>query len=774
MSLRYIQSVKKVWILLFLLSGSMQVPAQTVRGKVFSAEDKMPLSGVTIRMLIHDSVFVTGCTTDKNGCFSQEIKQPLFQLEISHLGYEKNVLTVHNNLLKNLDLDTIKLLPASISLDNIDVVGKSQLYKADKIVTFPTSKQVKASASSLELLRNLLLPNLWVDPVQESVSIQGTSGIIFRINGVKASFQEVKALRPEDIYRVDYKDVPSIRELNSNSGTIDFILKKPRMGTSLSSNALSAVSTGMVNGNTNLRTNYKKSQFALDYSVNYRDYSKRKNSETETYKFPEETIVWDKRGEYAPFGYTQHNIGLGYLFKEDKDAVNVRFNNSIYSQYDNNRMGIYRNDKHLLNRDIYSESSNYMPSLDVTYIRSLDNNQGVEVNVVGTLSNSDYERNLTDVTIDTKKESVLRNLSNGEQQSVIGEAYYWKEGGKFNFSAGIQSTYQHFHNMYLNDAEASLHNLEVYPYVQLSGKAGNISYTLGTGLQYQQQRQIGKSVDYLRNSMSLSLAYMRDRWSLKYNGSYRTFSPTLSSLSEVVQPIDAFSVTMGNSRLKPFSNWNNRIECTMSNKKFLSILHLYANKSFNPIHQDVVYSPVNKKFVYQDNNQLYDCSYGALLILQQVDIFNFVTAQVFGGWNYYKSKGDLYEHFYHDFYYGFYLNMGYKNFNLNYSWSKPQKRLVGQYLNTGENSSHLGINYKLKQLTLGCGVQFLFTPGAEYRVERLAENALSDRNVLIKNNANMFYLMFSYNIHWGRSIFQSNKRLQNRDYMDSLIKIKDN
>lgn len=60
------------------------------------------------------------------------------------------------------------------------------------------------------------------------------------------------------------------------------------------------------------------------------------------------------------------------------------------------------------------------------------------------------------------------------------------------------------------------------------------------------------------------------------------------------------------------------------------------------------------------------------------------------------------------------------------------------------------------------------------RTEQLNQVIASDRNVLIRNNRNMFYVSLSYNINWGRSIFQSNKRLQNADRMNSILKVNDN
>ena len=69
-------------------------------------------------------------------------------------------------------------------------------------MAYPSAKQVEAATSSLGLLKSMMLPQLFVDPVQESISISGVSGVIYRINGVNASLQEVKALNPQQIARV--------------------------------------------------------------------------------------------------------------------------------------------------------------------------------------------------------------------------------------------------------------------------------------------------------------------------------------------------------------------------------------------------------------------------------------------------------------------------------------------------------------------------------------------------------------------------------------------
>lgn len=766
-------TVVLVWAFFLFKTGVLS--AQEIKGRVYASDENRPLVGVTMRVLTKDSVYITGFTTDDKGRFKSSVNLDNFWLEISYVGYEKNVVLVQNSDRKNLNLGIIPLALDSVSLGSVEVVAQAMVHKTGKIMAYPSMKQVEAATSSLSLLKNMMLPWLFVDPVQESVSISGVSGVVFRINGVNSSLQEVKALKPQQIARVDFSQLPSMRELDSNSGVLDFILNEPRVGTSLSVGGTSAFTTGFVNGNFNFRTNYKKSQFSVDYNVNYRDYSERQTDKLETYLYPNgATLICDKRGEFAPFGYTDHNIAVGYLFKKDKDMVNIRLNNQIGSNYNKNRQQMFQGQQFTGQRDIHSSFSSYIPSLDFTYSRKMKDNQGVEVNLVGTQASTDYERTLTD-RLEGQTLLEINNTTDGNQKSLIGEVYYWREGERVNFSAGLRSTYQYVSNLYGADEEINLRNYNAYPYVQLQGSLGKVSYTIGTGLRFQQQKQGDESVNYWCNTSSLSLSYKQKYWNLQYSINFRPLFPSLSSLSEVIQEIDSLSIMRGNHSLTPYNTLRNQVNFSVwDNKKFASVLTLVADRSFHPIQQDIFYSPTENRFVFQENNQDYDLNYNARLIVQMTDILNLFMFQAFGGWNYYKSKGEAYEHTLNNFYYGAYLAMTYKGFQINGSWMKPMKSLSGQYVMTSENNSSINVSYKCKNLNIGMGVMFPFTDGSKYRTEQLSQSITSDQNVLIRNNRNMFYVSLLYNIDWGRSIFQSNKRLQNEDRVNSILKVNDN
>lgn len=105
---------------LFLLPfRSLILSAQEIKGRVYAADENKPLIGATMRVLTEDSVYVTGFTTDEKGRFRSDIKLDNFWLEISYVGYEKNVVLVQNSDRKNVDLGIISLALDSINLENL-------------------------------------------------------------------------------------------------------------------------------------------------------------------------------------------------------------------------------------------------------------------------------------------------------------------------------------------------------------------------------------------------------------------------------------------------------------------------------------------------------------------------------------------------------------------------------------------------------------------------------------------------------------------------------
>ena len=94
-------------------------------------------------------------------------------------------------------------------LKEVVVKGERRVMRGDTMVVFPSNNQRKNNFSGFELLRGLRLPGLRVDAINGSVSLNGELKTVIQINGRPVEKQDVMALNPRDIARVEYMQEPS-------------------------------------------------------------------------------------------------------------------------------------------------------------------------------------------------------------------------------------------------------------------------------------------------------------------------------------------------------------------------------------------------------------------------------------------------------------------------------------------------------------------------------------------------------------------------------------
>lgn len=89
------------------------------------------------------------------------------------------------------------------------VINASYLTREDDhISAIPTKEQRKHAVSGYDLLRNLMIPGISVNRTTGSVTTPAGSATIY-IDGREVDFREVQSLRPKDIARVEYFDLPT-------------------------------------------------------------------------------------------------------------------------------------------------------------------------------------------------------------------------------------------------------------------------------------------------------------------------------------------------------------------------------------------------------------------------------------------------------------------------------------------------------------------------------------------------------------------------------------
>lgn len=118
---------------------------------------------------------------------------------------------------------------AAVSLDGVTVSASNTSSRSDRKLIFPSDRQVKASTNGMDLLQQLMLPKITVNPMSNEIKVPGNGEVQLRINGVKVELDEIKALLPTDIIRIEFHDNPGLRYRNAEV-VLDYIVRRPETG----------------------------------------------------------------------------------------------------------------------------------------------------------------------------------------------------------------------------------------------------------------------------------------------------------------------------------------------------------------------------------------------------------------------------------------------------------------------------------------------------------------------------------------------------------------
>lgn len=199
--------------LLMTLCGVMCIistKAQTIHGKLVD-KDQQAIAYAGIVLQQTDSTFVDGTTSNNEGTFRlTKVPAGNYRLVISSLGYQTLYIDLPGYE-RSANLGTLCLSDDIRQLNEVTVTASNLISTADKKLIFPNQKQVKAAHNGIDLLNRLMLPRLNVNPMDGSISTNDGGSVQLCINGRKASKEEVTALQPEEIIRVEMEEDPGVR-----------------------------------------------------------------------------------------------------------------------------------------------------------------------------------------------------------------------------------------------------------------------------------------------------------------------------------------------------------------------------------------------------------------------------------------------------------------------------------------------------------------------------------------------------------------------------------
>lgn len=215
MKLKFQRSRIEIFFCLFLICSSFSLLAQTtIKGKVLSAADNMPLPGASVL----EKGTNNGVQTDFDGNFTLDVTDASSIIVVSYVGFKTQELTVATGEMTiNLESDS--------ALNEVVVVGYGTQKKSDIVNAVATTDLSKATLSPTSDVNEMLrgrIAGLQVDVGGGTLRPGGTSDIIFRGQGsiegnVSAIYVVDGIVRDDGIEDIDSDDIESIEFLKDAS-----------------------------------------------------------------------------------------------------------------------------------------------------------------------------------------------------------------------------------------------------------------------------------------------------------------------------------------------------------------------------------------------------------------------------------------------------------------------------------------------------------------------------------------------------------------------------
>ncbi|QNS41720.1 outer membrane beta-barrel protein [Chryseobacterium manosquense] len=614
------------------------------------------------------------------------------------------------------------------------------------------------------------LPELQLDPISNTITSIKGGRILFLINGIEASDNQIKSIAPTNVVRVEYFDIPPARYSQRADTVVNIITKNPEVGYSYGADVTSALTTGFVNGSAYAGYTKGKNDFGLEYSINLRDYDNRIVDKIYDYNLNGSHYNSTEQ-QKDHFGYTNQNISLRYA---NVVARNYTFQakGSIFINSNFNKglgKSIFTQDNLTENHStVHNSNSNYIaPTLDLYYSKNIGKKDELSLNLIGShyttnSSQFDHEWNIGD------NSDVFNNDMNlkAKQTGIVGEIAHVHSFEKGKLSSGYRISNTAISNDLVNllgTSHYDVNYLEQYLYTEYSGKWDKLGYRVGMGVTNIHNKSAETTQDDWAPTPKLVLSYdLAKNQSLRFTSSYTSNSPWASALSSNVVQVVPNIIKKGNPYLKTQHLFRNSLIYSKITKYYDFNADVFYNIVDKYFAEYFVLATDSSQYILTFNNADFK-EYGVeisgsvkpfandLLIIKTWLSPVVMNMKLKSGENITKSFIRNY----------FSISSNYKSFGINYQFNFPISQLEdGVFLQRDENANHVFLTYKIKDITLSTGMYFIGTPSI-YEKETLPESIVQQQRFSqILNNKNLFVFGLSYDFSSGKRL-QIQKKLNN-------------
>ena len=722
-------------------------------------------ANIVLKTATGDSL-IGSATTGEDGSFSIAADEGTYYLTATFVGYERLVVRCNPG-----DIGTITM--NAKQLEAVTVTANRTTEEVDRFVVLPKQEEVQAAGRTLVLLDMLKLPGLNVNVALQQITVDGGTAIL-QINGKEVPLARLANLKADQIKRVEYSNNPGTRYLDRGaSGIINIILKEREDGGSIVAQGQSALTTGFVDGYLLGSYHKGKSEFALEYTLGYRNYDNVPYELEDRYIDPARTVTRSQRTN-MPFWYITHTLNAEYTYQHDDSTMFVASLQDNFLTKTLDAIGTMTETDRGVTTEQTMQQHSYqkdnLPKLDLFYTHKMPNDQKLELNVVG-----EYATDLYDNTL-TYTSGTYATHVDGHGYALSGEGVYSKQFGTTTLRTGLQYQHNFAENDYtLYNTTSAMTKDNTYLYAELQGSIGsNIGYSIGTGAKLLNVTDGTNSQSYLRNLSTARLNWRAtDNLSLTAFVQYTPILPTLAALSPVFQQTDDVEGTIGNPNLKPSEQLRDALLLRYNHSSgFYAFSSIGAMRIFHTYFDVYHYDADRDLFVltYQ-NADLWYVPY-AYAEVGVRGLWNHLNLSLDGTYYHYVSKGPEFSHTRNNFT---------ANANAQFYWNSfvaganftllPQWTLNAETYTMSEMAQSIYVQYRYKSLTAMLAWHCPFNKEG-YRYETIGLSAVHPYHHThwTANNGNMVVLGLTWQMDFGRKFHKGEKTLQNGGYDNGMVR----
>ncbi len=648
------------------------------------------------------------------------------------------------------------VLPDSVSsldLQEIVVEAPKVIRKADMDVYHPSKSAVENSGNGLQLLNNLMIPSLSVSDALGTIQAAGES-VQVRINGRETTIDQVRALLPETIKRVEWIDNPGLRYGGANY-VLNFIVANASLGGSFSAQARPALNEAWGFYMADAKFNNGASQWEIYASCKLTERLKIYRDYNETFTFPDGSML--TRTE-SPRGGKMNNT-VPYYFasysyiKPDTtifvaQLTNQQFINNL-TEY-NGLLSLSNGTPDMLLTERIGVKGNY-PGVSLYLQQHFSRKQMLIVDFNASLNSGsswsdDLEKYPDAVNYTTDIHTYIRDRN----QAYAVEADYIKNWRNSRFTAGISYKANRNRSEYENLDGLIFHQRQdkLYFFAEYFQHLGKWSITAGMGLQYTdflfKEYDKGNSTWSPRPQATITYS-LNQNHNFRLNFTSWQTAPSLAETNVVPQQLDGFQWRVGNQDLKTSNSYMLTLRYGFNLPRISGSFGIRAFTSPNAITPLLMWENEHLLTTYENSRGLQNLSF---FLAPQIDIIpGWLMVSGYVQYRMERMRGAGYLLRNNAWSGNGSIQLMHWGFVLSGMYVRSQRDLWGEKISWNEDLNMIDLSYNWKSWHFALGI---IMPFGKYDQGSKSLSKWNRNEQHMRLNMRMPYVSISYNVQWGR------------------------